>query len=126
MRDVKLEVHAVLGEGNKLIFDIPQSMREAIDVKAGDVLDLEQIALWHDIAKAHDEYQHNQDDSAVAEVRVPARLVNTSVVNTKEFLQFLQLNNGSCDNYVTKADRSNLIDAIFNPDRAVDERKFKS
>ena len=75
MRDVKLEVHAVLGEGNKLIFDIPQSMREAIDVKAGDVLDLEQIALWHDIAKAHDEYQHNH---AAKIAEPPSEIGNTA------------------------------------------------
>ena len=125
MKDVKLEVHAVLGEGNKLIFDIPQSMQEAIDVKAGDVLDLEQISLWHDIAKAHNQYQHSQDDNTVAEIRVPARLVENGEIDTTDLLQVLS-NNESREDSISVAERCNLLDAIFNKSRAVDERKFKS
>lgn len=121
MRDMKLAVHAVMGEGNKLVFDVPQAMQEAIDVQSGAVIDLEQLVLWHDIVKVH---QQHQDGNEVIEINVPASVVKNGSVATKDIIDFLK--SKRCDDdAITYAEHLELMDLIYNSSRAVDERNLK-
>ena len=127
-KTIKLSVYAVLGEGNKLIFDVPEGMQEAIDVKAGDVIDIEQLVLWHDISKAYRKYSDCPDDNATASIRIPSKLAKRldlrrdGSVCVAELLQFMQ-GEPATKSAISEADRENLYDAIYNPDRAITDPK---
>ena len=68
-KDIKLGVYAVLDEGAKLVFDVPELMQNAINVKPGDIIDLEQLVLWHEIAKAYESHK-NPGADAIADLAV--------------------------------------------------------
>ena len=46
----KLTVHSVLGEGVKLIFDVPEQIQDCFDFKPNEVLDTNQLELMMAIA----------------------------------------------------------------------------
>jgi hypothetical protein len=73
-KDIKLGVYAVLDEGAKLVFDVPELMQNAINVKPGDVIDLEQLILWHEIARAYESHKNSGAD-AIVDLAVSTKLV---------------------------------------------------
>ena len=122
-KNIKLSVYAVLGEGLKLMFDVPKSLQHTVGVNPGDTIDLDQLVLWHEIDKAYHDYKDCQDVNAIAKLQVPARLAKRldmhedGSVRVRVLLQFLQGNYVDKD-MITPAERADLMDAIFNPNRA--------
>jgi len=121
-KNIKLSVYAVLGEGNKLMFDIPQSMQESVDVKPGDIIDLDQLALWGEIDRAYQDHKHCKDPNKLVDLKLPAGTAkrldirSDGSVRLKVLLSLLQGKREREE--VTLAERADLMGAIFNPNRA--------
>ena len=47
----KLTVHSVLGEGVKLIFDVPEAIQDCFDFQPNEVLDTHQLELMMAMAR---------------------------------------------------------------------------
>ena len=126
MEDIKLTVNAVLGEGNKLIFDVPEFMQGTLlsdSIQPGDVLTVDQLELWYDIARAcHEHHAKNVD---TVDLKVPRNLMDQTKKNGERTIRIVDLFPNSqnvSDERISEEERVNIIDAIFNKDRAIDER----
>ena len=116
---MKLVVNAVIGGGEKLIFDIPKHMRNKVSICPGDVISIEQLKIWDEISRAQDEL----GDKCV-EIDVPVSCfdgvdIENNTINTEDFLKVLSKYVEPESSQVPFEERMDLMDAIFNSGRAV-------